>query len=121
MDSATQQSQVIFRISSSEIKSDISLKPEAWRILTQANGVRSIAEIARHLGTDEAATFRIADSLFQANILEVAPGSVAAPSVTVGNAFFKQVVYELTSRWTTRSIIIEDEIAARRKERQFST
>lgn len=113
MGTPSQQSQVVFKLSNNEIKNEISLKPEAWRVLTQANGVRSVAEIAQNLGMDADATFKIADSLLQAHILEVAPGSVPAPSPTVGKAFFEEIAHELTlAMGPLAGFIIEDEISA---------
>ena len=83
------------------------------------NGVRSIAEIGQNLGMDAAATFSIADSLLQAHILEVAPGSVPAPSPSVGNAFFDEISRELArAMGPLASIIIEDEIAALDEKRE---
>jgi hypothetical protein len=119
MDAPNQSAQVVFKLSSSELKSEINLKPEAWRVLTQVNGVRSITEIAQNLGMDVAATIGIADSLFQAHILETAPGSVSLPSPSVGSAFFDEISRELArAMGPLASIIIEDEIAALGEKRE---
>jgi hypothetical protein len=119
VDTPSRQSQVIFRLSSDEVKGEISLKPDAWHVLTQANGARTIGEIARNLGLDEATTFKIADSLFQSHLLEVAPGSVPVPSATVGDVFFKEISYELTfAMGPLASMVIEDEIAALGEKRE---
>lgn len=113
MASIANLSQVVFKMSSGELAGEINLKPEAWRILSQVNGVRSVAEIARGIGMDEATTISIADSLFKAHILEVAPGSAAPPSATVDGVFFDQVTRELAKAMgPLASFIIEDEVAA---------
>lgn len=113
MGSIANLSQVIFKMSSSELAGEISLKPEAWRLLTQINGARTVAEIAKNIGLDEAAAINIADTLFKAHILEVAPGSVTPPSETVDAKFFSTVTLELArAMGPLASMIVEDEIAA---------
>lgn len=113
MGSIANLSQVIFKMSSGDLASEISLKPEAWRMLTQINGSRSVAEIAKNIGLDEATAINIADSLFRAHVLEVAPGSVTPPSETVDAKFFNSITLELArAMGPLASMIVEDEIAA---------
>ncbi len=113
MGSIANLSQVIFKISSGDIASEINLKPEAWRILTQINGARSVAEIAQNIGMDEATAVNVADGLFKAHILEVAPGSVSPAAESVDASFFDAVTKELArAMGPLASIIVEDEIAA---------
>jgi len=113
MGSTTNLAHVIFKMSAGDLTGEINLKPEAWRVLTQINGVRSLAEIAKNLGMDEATVINIADSLFKARILEVAPGSAPPPSATVDGAFFDGLTKELARMMgPLASIIVEDEIAA---------
>ncbi len=113
MGSIANLSQVIFKMSSADLTGEINLKPEAWRVLTQVNGARSVAEIAKNIGMDEATAINVADGLFKARILEVAPGSVAPAGETVDAKFFNDVTKELArAMGPLASIIVEDEIAA---------
>ncbi len=119
MDAPNQSAQVIFRLSSSELNGEVNLKPDAWRVLTQVNGVRSLAEIAQNLGMHEATVIGIADTLFKARILEAAPGSAPPPSPSVNSAFFDEIARELArAMGPLASIIVEDEIAALGEKRE---
>ncbi len=109
--SAAMNSQVIFKLSNGDVAGEINLKPEAWRVLTQVNGERSVAEIAKSIGMDEPTVTQIADSLFKAGVLQVAGGSVALPNASVDAAFFDQVTRELArAMGPLAEIIIDDEI-----------
>jgi len=113
MGSISNLSQVIFKMSSGDLASEINLKPEAWRILTQVNGGRTLAEIAKNVGMDEATAVNLADTLFKAHILEVAPGSVQPASESVDAKFFNNITRELAKAMgPLASVIVEDEIAA---------
>jgi hypothetical protein len=111
MSTATSLSQVIFKLSTGDMTEEINLKPEAWRVLTQINGTRSVAEIAKGVGMDEPVVTQIADFLFKAGVLEVAEGSVAPPRASVDSAFFDQVIRELArAMGPLAEVIIDDEI-----------
>ena len=113
MGSIANLSQVIFKMSNGDLANEVNLKPEAWRILTQINGARTVADIAKNIGMDEATAINVADSLFKARILEVAPGSVLPGSETVDADFFDRVTKELArAMGPLASIIVEDEIGA---------
>lgn len=113
MGSVTNLSQVIFKLSTGDLAGEVNLKPEAWRLLTQINGVRSVAEIAKNLGMDETSAISLVDMLFKSHILEIAPGSEPPPSVSVDANFFAEITRELAKAiGPLASIIIEDEIAA---------
>ncbi|MBI5033129.1 MAG: hypothetical protein HZB51_21630 [Chloroflexi bacterium] len=113
MGSIANLSQVIFKMSSGDLANEVNLKPEAWRILTQINGARTVADIAKNIGMDENTAINVADSLFKAHILEVAPGSVMPGSETVDAPFFDSVTKELArAMGPLASIIVEDEISA---------
>jgi len=47
----------------------VDLKPETRRVLTRINGARSVGEIAKSIGMDEAATTRTTDTLLTAGVL----------------------------------------------------
>lgn len=113
MGSIANLSQVVFRMSTGDLAGEVNLKPEAWRVLAQINGTRSVAEIARNLSMDENATVSIADALFKSQILEVAPGSAPPPGESVDAEFFTEITRELArAMGPLASIIIEDEIVA---------
>lgn len=112
MGSSANLSQVVFKLSSGDVAGEISLKPEAWRILTQVNGSRTVAEVAKSVGMDEVSVTQIIDSLYKSGILEVAAGSAPIPAETVDKAFFKTVTTELArAMGPLAQIIIEDEVA----------
>lgn len=112
MGSVANLSQVVFKMSTGDLAGEINLKPEAWRILAQVNGTRSVAEIAKNIGMDEGATINIADSLFKAHVLEVAPGSAPPPSATIDGTFFDDLTKELTRMMgPLAGFIVDDEIA----------
>lgn len=113
MSAASQLSQVVFKLSNSELTGEVNLKPEAWRILSQVNGVRTLGEIAKTVGMNEATASQIADTLLQARILEVASGGAPIVNPNVDEAFFKDVTRELArAMGPMASLIIEDTVAA---------
>lgn len=113
MSAASQLSQVVFKLSNSELTGEVNLKPEAWRILSQVNGVRTLGEIAKTVGMNEATASQIADTLLQARILEVASGGAPIVNPNVDDAFFKDVTRELArAMGPMASLIIEDTVAA---------
>jgi hypothetical protein len=119
MDDSSQFSHVIFKLSSSDLKSEINLKPEAWRVLTLVNGVRPLSEIAQNLGMDPTTVMSIANSAYEAHILEIAPGSVSLPSPMVDVAFLDELSRELARAMGPLAVVIvEDEIAALGEKRE---
>ncbi len=105
--------QVVFKVYSGNIAGEINLKPEAFRLLVQVDGVRTVAEIAQGIGVDQAAAASIAASLYKAGVLEAASGVVAPPRATVNGVFFDQVTRELTLvMGPLAKVIIEDEVNA---------
>lgn len=112
MGTSANLSQVVFKLSSGDVAGEINLKPEAWRVLTQINGNRTVAEVATSVGMDAVSVTQIVDMLYKAGILEVAAGSTAIPTETVDAAFFKQVTTELArAMGPLAQIIVEDEVA----------
>ncbi len=106
-------SNVVFRMSSGELAGEIRLKPEAWRILTQVNGLRSIGDIAKSIEMDEVTATNIADSLQKAGILEVVAGSGPALRATVNGTFFERLGQELAwAMGPLAEIIINEEMNA---------
>ncbi len=113
MAEATSISQVVFKFSSRGLAGEINLKPEAWRILAQINGVHSVFQIAQGIGMDEATAIRVVDALYKAGLLEVAAGSLTPPRPTVNGLFFEQISSELTwSMGPVAEIILFEEINA---------
>ncbi|HSB70578.1 MAG TPA: hypothetical protein VLH58_01350 [Candidatus Methylomirabilis sp.] len=113
MAAATNLSRVIFKLSSRELSSEVTLTPATWRVLVQFDGARSVAEIAKALGTDESEVAKLADGFLRSGILQVAPGSAAPPNAAVNGAFLDQVTNELArAMGPLAALTLEDEIAA---------
>lgn len=105
--------QVVFKLYGGNIAGEINLKPEAWRLLVQVDGVRTVAEIAQSIGVDQAAAASIAATLYKAGVLEIVSGVVAPPRATVNGVFFDHVTRELTLvMGPLAKVIIEDEVSA---------
>lgn len=105
--------QVVFKLSSRELAGEINLKPEAWRMLAQFNGSRTVAEIAQALGIDAVTATRSAEQLFQAGLLETATNSDDITQNTVDSKFFTWVTQELARvMGPMASFIVEDAVAA---------
>src|SRR5574341_2076027 len=110
---ASNLSQVVFKLFGGNLAGEIHLKPEAWRLLVQFDGVRTVAEIAQSIGMDAAAAASIAESLRKAGVLEVAAGSLVPTRATVNGTFFEHVTRELTLvMGPLAKVIIEDEVNA---------
>ncbi|MBM3127740.1 MAG: hypothetical protein FJ009_03795 [Chloroflexi bacterium] len=113
MSAASRLSQTIFKLSTSELSGEINLKPEAWRVLSQVDGVRTLAEIAQRTGMDAATASAIADTLLQAHILEIASERATPAQLTVNSAFFDGIALELARAMGPMArLIVEDAIAA---------
>jgi len=109
----TNFSGVIFKLSSREPTSDVTVTPAAWRVLAQCDGARSVAEIAQALAMDPAAVSQVADTFFRCGILQLAPGSPTLPRPPINKAFFDQVTSELARAiGPLAALTVEDEIAA---------
>jgi hypothetical protein len=110
---AANLSRVIFKLSSRDLSSEVTLTPATWRVLAQFDGVRSVAEIAKGLGTDESEVAKLADGFLRSGMLQVAPGSVAPPNAAVNGAFLDQITNELARAiGPLAALTLEDELAA---------
>lgn len=104
---------VIFKLSSREPSSDVTVTPAAWRVLAQCDGVRSVAEIAQAVAMDPAMVAQVADTFFRCGILELASGSPPPPRPPVSRAFLDQLTNELARAiGPLAALTVEDEIAA---------
>ncbi len=104
--------QTIFRISSDGATSEVHLSPEAWRVLTQVNGTRSVGEIAANLNVDPAIAFKMAEELVRLGLLAVDTQSTTPARTTVGGIFFENIEKELVRVvGPIGPILIEEEIA----------
>ncbi len=113
MAEANSLTQVIFRLAHGDVAGEINLKPEAWRVLTRVDGVRSVAEIAQSIGMSLDVVVQMVEMLYQAGVLEVAPGSATPPRPTVNGALFDHVGRELTRAiGPMADIILDEEIGA---------
>ncbi len=109
----TNMSRVVFKMSNRDLPSEVTLTPQAWRVLAQCDGTRSVAEIAKNLGMDEAAVAQAAETLYRSGALQLAPGSAAPPRPAVSGAFFDQITNELARAiGPLAALTLEDEIAA---------
>jgi hypothetical protein len=90
-------SHMVYKLSSRELNSEVNLKPEAWRVLAQINGARTVAEIANSVGMDLAGTARTLEQLAQAGLVTREFARVIGPMA---------------------NIIIEDELAALEESRE---
>jgi DNA-binding Lrp family transcriptional regulator len=119
MSAASSFSQTVFRLSPTELSSEITLKPEAWRLLAQINGARTLGEIAQTLGISEQAAHQIATGLLEARIIEAVTGVPQPTTRTVDVAFFDQLQHELTRAiGPVASIILEDALGALGESRE---
>ncbi len=103
---------LVFRLSTATPQGEVSLKPESWRVLAQVNGERSIADIAKAIGMDEATAVQLALSLCQSGILEICQGATETmepPRDIVGQAFLEQVSRQLASAIGPLAEIVVDE------------
>lgn len=106
-------SQVRFKLSSQELVGSINLNADAWRVLSNIDGVRSLAEIAQKTGMDQAVVTNIASTLYKAGLLELAPGSAALPRAIVNGKVLERVRGELVRAiGPLADVILEEEIAA---------
>jgi len=110
---AANLSRVVFKLSGRELSSDVTLTPQAWRVLAQCDGVRSVTEIAKSLGVDEPTVAQAAETLYRCGILQVAAGSAGPPRATVSGVFFDHVTNELARAiGPLAALTLEDEVTA---------
>lgn len=104
--------QTVFRISSEGASGEVHLSPEAWRVLTQVNGSRSLAEIATNLNADAAKIAQTADELVRLGLLAAAQDSTTPIRTTVNGVFFENISKEFVRVvGPIGPILIDEEIA----------
>ncbi len=104
--------QTIFRISAEGATGAVHLSAEAWRVLTQVNGSRSIGEIATNLNADAAQIVRTAVDLFRLGLLAADKQSTVPVRTTVNGVFFENIEKEFVRViGPIGPILIEEEIA----------
>jgi hypothetical protein len=104
---------VIFTLSKGELAGEVTLTPLVWRVLTQFDGTRNVAEVALGLKMEERKVAEIAESLFRSGVLQVAPGSPGPPRPTVNGAFLAQISNELARAVGPLAVFtLEEEIGA---------
>lgn len=112
-------SHMVYKLSSRELNSEVNLKPEAWRVLAQINGARTVAEIANSVGMDLAGAARALEQLAQAGLLEPVTALPVTQPVWVTAQFFDFVTREFARViGPMANIIIEDELAALEESRE---
>ncbi len=104
-------SSIVYKLSTTAPPGGINLKPVDWRILTQVNGTRSVSDIAQSVGMDVGAVTHITEVLYDAGVLEVAAGVIAAKPITVDQAFMDRMVRELArAMGPLADLVVDDEI-----------
>lgn len=105
-------SQTIFRISSDGAVGEIHLSAEAWRVLTQVDGSRSVGEIAANLSVDPAFVTKTTGELERLGLLAVDSKSTEPVRTTVNGVFFENIEKEFVRVvGPIGPILIEEEIA----------
>ncbi|MCI0477804.1 MAG: hypothetical protein L0Y55_16295, partial [Anaerolineales bacterium] len=62
--------QIVYKLSSRELNGEVNLKPAVWRVLTQVNGERTVADLAQKLGMDLAQVVHAVEELLHGGLLE---------------------------------------------------
>ncbi len=116
-------SQVVFRLSQHEVAGEISLKPQAWRVLTAIDGTHSVRDIAQSCGMPLDAVGEIVEMLHKSGFLEVMPGSPPLPRATLGNETLVTLSKEFArAMGPMADLILDEEIEALGEKReQFPT
>ncbi len=113
VEAAASLSRVVFRLSTRELSRELTLTPAVWRVLVQFDGARTVADIARGLGMEEATVAEVTETLYRCGALQIAPGSVAPPRLAVKGAFFDQLSNELARAVGPLAVLtLEEEIQA---------
>ncbi len=104
--------ETIFRISSEGATGEVHLSANAWRVLTQVNGARSIREIAANLNADPGQTLRSAEELFRLGLVVVDSQTAVPAKATVNGVFFQNIEKEFVKVvGPIGPILIEEEVA----------
>jgi hypothetical protein len=110
---AASLSRTIFRLSTRELPSEVTLTPAAWRVLVQFDGQRSLADVARGLGMEEPLVAQITSTLLHSGMLQVASGEGSPALATVSTPFFDRLTTELARAVGPLAVLtLEDEILA---------
>lgn len=86
--------QTVFQISSEGATGEVHLSPDAWRVLTQVDGSRSVEEIAANLNTNAAKIVQTAEELLRLGLLAAANHSATPARTTVNGMFFENIEKE---------------------------
>lgn len=103
----------IFRISAEGAPSEVRLSSDAWRVLSQVNAVRSLAEIASNLNADIKAITHTAEELVRLGLLAVDTSADAPLNPTVNRTFFERIEKEFVSVMGPMGpLLIEEQVSS---------
>jgi hypothetical protein len=109
----------IFRLSTQSVPGEIQLSPEAWRVVAQINGARTLTEIADNLNTDSLAIARTAEGLYRLGLFEAGDQSEPPARATVNGVFFNNIEAEFVKMiGPFGQVLIEDELTKLGESRQ---
>ena len=104
--------QTIFRLGGEGAVGEVRLSAEAWRVLTQVNSARSVADIAANLNVDPVLVTKTAEELCRLGLLGVENLNAAALQTNMDAAFFQNIEREITRiMGPIGPILIEEEVA----------
>ena len=102
---------LVFKLSSKRAPDEIKLKHEAWSILSQIDGKKTVGDVTTDLKMGEYEIATIFYQLFSAGLIEVATGPQLKAKKTVDSEFFDFVEGKLAEIiGPVASVILEEEI-----------
>ena len=111
--------ETILRLTFTSTPGEIQLLPDAWRVVVQINGARTISEIAASLNADTSVVAKTADDLYRLGLLGVGDASDTPARATVNGVFFDSIEAEFIKKiGPFGSILIEDEVVNLGESRQ---
>lgn len=103
--------QTIFRLSADGTMGEVRLGADAWRVLAQVNGIRTLAEIAKNLNSEQGTVTKAVNELLQSGLLTVETNpSVAVRAVIPGDFFDRTEKEFIRVMGPLGELIIEEEI-----------
>jgi hypothetical protein len=102
---------LVFRLSSKRAPDEIRLKHEAWSVLSQIDGKKTVGDISTHLKMGEYETAQTLYRLFSAGLIEVATGPQLKSKKTTDAKFFDFIEGKLAEIiGPVASVILDEEI-----------
>jgi hypothetical protein len=102
---------LVFKLSSKRAPDEVRLKHDAWSVLSQIDGKKTVGDISDELKIGEHDTARILYKLFSSGLIEVAVELQRKEKKIASTAFFTFVEEKLTAIiGPVASVILEEEI-----------